>query len=147
MESCQTRDQTHVPALAGGRWILMHCATREVRKSIYIFLFYYYFFLPLCKACGILVPQLGIEPRSPGLEAQNFNNWKPPGSSQHLYFNDNENLLPNTEISLQNFSLVRLQSVGPSLYHAGGWDSPMHHSGPCSVSGMFPCFGISMSHL
>ena len=100
----------------------------------------------LCKACGILVPQLGIKPRPPALEAQNFNNWKPPGRSQHVYFNESENLLPSTEISLQNFSLVCLQSVGPSLYHAGGWDSPMYHSGPCSVSGMFPCFG-SMSHL
>ena len=33
-----------------------------------------------CMACGILVPQPGIEPVSPAVEAQSPNHWKSPGA-------------------------------------------------------------------
>ena len=37
---------------------------------------YPFFFLALCAvACGILVPQPGIERMPPAVEVRNFNNW------------------------------------------------------------------------
>ena len=35
----------------------------------------FFFFLPHCAAYSVLVPQLGIEPMSPAVEAQNPNLW------------------------------------------------------------------------
>ena len=35
----------------------------------------FFFFWPCHAACGILVPQPGIEPTSPALEARNLNHW------------------------------------------------------------------------
>ena len=32
---------------------------------------------PLCTACGILVPQIGIEPRTPAMETWSLNRWTP----------------------------------------------------------------------
>ena len=36
-------------------------------------------------ACGILVPQLGIEPASPALEGGGFSTTGPPGKSQNYF--------------------------------------------------------------
>ena len=35
----------------------------------------FFFFFPGCTACGILVPQPGIEPVPPALEARSLNHW------------------------------------------------------------------------
>ena len=35
----------------------------------------FFIFCPQCTACGILVPQPGIEPASPAWEAQSLNHW------------------------------------------------------------------------
>ena len=44
---------------------------------MYIVLFYYYYFLFWLShtACGILVPQPGIEPRAPAVRAQSPHHW------------------------------------------------------------------------
>ena len=39
----------------------------------------YFFFWPLHMACGILVPQQGMEPDPPTLEAQSLNHWTARG--------------------------------------------------------------------
>ena len=36
---------------------------------------FFFFFWPLCEACGILVPQPGIEPAPPAVAAQSLNHW------------------------------------------------------------------------
>ena len=36
---------------------------------------FFFCFRPCCEACGILVPQPGIEPVSPAMEAQGPNHW------------------------------------------------------------------------
>ena len=44
----------------------------------YVLLFNFFFFLifwPYRAACGILVPQPGIEPMPPPVEAQSLNHW------------------------------------------------------------------------
>ena len=38
-------------------------------------LFFSFLFWPRCKACGILVPQPGIEPVPPAMEAPRPNHW------------------------------------------------------------------------
>ena len=36
----------------------------------------YFFFFLLCRtACGILVPQLGVKPVRPAVQAQSLNHW------------------------------------------------------------------------
>ena len=48
--------------------------------SLNLSFFLTYFFFPLCSAaCGVLVPQLRIEPVSPALEAQSLNRWTAMG--------------------------------------------------------------------
>ena len=37
--------------------------------------FFFFFFWPHHAACGILVPQPGIEPVPPAVEAQSLNHW------------------------------------------------------------------------
>ena len=38
---------------------------------------FFVFFLPCCGARGILVPQSGIEPTPPAVEAWSLNHWTP----------------------------------------------------------------------
>ena len=38
-------------------------------------IFYFLIFWPHCAACGILVPQLGIEATPPAVEARSLNHW------------------------------------------------------------------------
>ena len=52
--------------------------------STIIFASTFFFFWPCHAACGILVPQPGIEPTPPALEAQSLNNWTPGKSLQVL---------------------------------------------------------------
>ena len=40
-----------------------------------VILFILFFLWSCCSACGILVPQAGIEPMSPAIEAQSSNHW------------------------------------------------------------------------
>ena len=49
----RTRDQTCVPCI--GRWIFIHCTTREVQPFLFKCSFCFFFWLHL-TACGILVP-------------------------------------------------------------------------------------------
>ena len=47
-------------------------------RPFYLYIFYYYYFGLLCAwhvACGILVPQPGIEPVFPAVEAWSLNHW------------------------------------------------------------------------
>ena len=41
----------------------------------YLFVYFYFFFWPHRVACGILVPQPGIEPMPPAVEGQGPNHW------------------------------------------------------------------------
>ena len=87
------------------RWILYQGATREAQTffKIYfllwcilsLFLFIYW---PHHVACGILVPQPGIEPMSPAVEPASpalesrFLTTGPPGkSSHHVFLNSSQN--------------------------------------------------------
>ena len=40
-----------------------------------MFCFFFFFLATLCMACGILIPQSGIEPTTPSLGAQGLNHW------------------------------------------------------------------------
>ena len=54
---------------APGKYALSKCADTPV-----VFFFFFSFWL-CCEACGILVPQLGIEPMPLAMEAQSSNHW------------------------------------------------------------------------
>ena len=41
----------------------------------FLFALFFFYFWPLSAACGILVPQPGIEPMSPAVEVQSLNHW------------------------------------------------------------------------
>lgn len=43
--------------------------------SLFLLLLLYLIFWLYCAACGVPVPQLGIEPVAPALEAQSLNHW------------------------------------------------------------------------
>ena len=72
------KDSRHGPTWRTGRgcfcmfatsaifWVVLDVRTCRVGDSD----FFFFFFLPHCKACGILVPRPGIEPTSLALEAQ-----------------------------------------------------------------------------
>ena len=47
----------------------------DLGKCSFLFFSFLFFFWLCCMACGILVPQPGIEPMPPALEAQSFNHW------------------------------------------------------------------------
>ena len=47
---------------------------RESKFTMGLF-FFSLIFWPCCMACGVLVPQLGIEPEPPAVEAQSLNHW------------------------------------------------------------------------
>ena len=90
------------PALAGG--FLDHWATREALKAVFLnacvmyrllwlcpsqnFVFFFFMlsdtcvcfilflnFVPCCTACGLFVPQPGLKPMCPKLEAQSLDRW------------------------------------------------------------------------
>ena len=45
-------------------------------EALMIYLFFNFYLLATpCMACGILVPQPGIEPMSPAVETQSLNHW------------------------------------------------------------------------
>ena len=56
-----------------------------------------------CKACGILVPQLGIEPRPPALEAESY---PLPGKSRYLLFK-RVNQSHNVELCVPQFFKIK----------------------------------------
>ena len=75
--SSRARARTRVPCI--GRWILNHSATREALPLFFI-VKKKFFLIKKIKifghaACEILVPQPGIEPTPPALEAQSLNHW------------------------------------------------------------------------
>ena len=57
------------------RWILYHWATGEVLVLYSRILFIYLLFWLHHAACGILVPQKGIEPTHPAVEVRSLNCW------------------------------------------------------------------------
>ena len=45
-------------------------------STLYVYLlFFFFFFWPYHMACGLLVPQPGIEPVPPAVEAWSLNHW------------------------------------------------------------------------
>ena len=61
---------------------LTDCVIRpspSISLNLSFFLTYFFFFWLCSMACGILVPQLRIEPVSPALEAQSLNWWTAMG--------------------------------------------------------------------
>ena len=56
-------------------WMLsfIHATIRSKHLSYY---FYLLIFGPRCVACGILVPQPGIEPMPHAVDVQSLNQWK-----------------------------------------------------------------------
>ena len=57
----------------------------EAFKNVY-FLFFLFFYWSCSAACGILVPQQGIEPAPPALEAQSLNHWTTREVPQNVHF-------------------------------------------------------------
>ena len=61
-----------------------HCLMIPTLKLVFVSLSFelyqhrlstFFFFSPHYMVCGILVPQPGIEPRSPAFEARSLNHW------------------------------------------------------------------------
>ena len=91
------------------------------------------FFWPRCAACGILVPQPGIKPTPPAVEARSLNHWtarEVPGISSLMC-----PLLSSHYCShLSGCSLhclLHLDGWRPQLPRCSGqepWSCPSHHS-------------------
>ena len=59
---------------------------RQVKALLGMHLSLSLFFQPGHAACGVLVPQPGIEPAPPALEAQSFNHWTTREVSECISF-------------------------------------------------------------
>ena len=82
-------------------------------KIIFILTNLFFFSLPCCMAYGILVPQSGIKPVPPALEAQSLNHWTAREVPTNLYFTllsrsclDNRWPFPPHQYSLCFFSFI-----------------------------------------
>ena len=67
----------HPPQPRNRKFILWACESVSVLwiSSFVSFFSLFFFFWPCTVACGILVPQPGIELSSPAVEAQSLNHW------------------------------------------------------------------------
>ena len=97
----------------------------EVLKNYFNFFF---FFWSHCTVCGILVPQSGIEPLPPALEAWSLNHWtvrKVPILELYDMNFSSENTNYTVLVALSCPTLVPLDPPGSSVHG----DSPGKNTG------------------
>ena len=77
---------------------------------------FFFFFWPYCMACGILVPQPGIKPAPPALEAWHLNQWTAREVLSFVFAG-----------TFQVSNLVRMKSSFPKTYIYTVLNDPLGH--------------------
>ena len=94
--------------------------------------FFFFFFgllvWPHCAACGILVPQPGIEPVPPAVEAQSLNHWTAREVQVNIFFDEYMNRRAESEDTCRLLNLFgSVLPRGPAERHYSIIEAEMTH--------------------